>query len=174
LYPFSYPTALYYLIFMQKSMLFFKDYAIFRIFVRLHKNEGCIMFNFDKFEKIRDSRGVSKAFVARAIGRTSTCVQDWKQGKSSPSAEQIAKIAEILCVNICDMCDICDGEDVEESYSTTVSKDEEHIWEYLDMLKNRPECRILLDTARNTSKEEVEANIKIIEALRGVTKHESD
>ena len=35
------------------------------------------------------------------------------------------------------------------------------------MLRMRPECRILLSTAKCATREQVEANIRVIEAMRG-------
>ena len=37
---------------------------------------------------------------------------------------------------------------------------------HLEMLRTRPECRVLLDTLKGATKEEVEANVRFIEALR--------
>ena len=41
--------------------------------------------------------------------------------------------------------------------------------EYLEMLRTRPECRLLLKTIKGATKAEVEANVKFLEAMRGKT-----
>ena len=43
---------------------------------------------------------------------------------------------------------------------------EAELMDYLDMLRNRPECRMFLDTIKGATKEEVEENVRFIEALR--------
>lgn len=40
--------------------------------------------------------------------------------------------------------------------------------EFLEMLKNRQECRMLFSLARNATRSDVERAVKIIEALREV------
>lgn len=54
------------------------------------------MFDFTRFEKLRAKKGVTKAHIAAAIGRTPTAIQDWKQKKSVPNTEQLKIVAEIL------------------------------------------------------------------------------
>ena len=47
----------------------------------------------------------------------------------------------------------------------TISEDDE-LNKYLDLLRTRPECRMFLDTIKGATKEEVEENVRFIEALR--------
>ena len=44
------------------------------------------MFIYSRFESLIHETGVTKASIARRIGRTPTVCQDWKAGKSDPSA----------------------------------------------------------------------------------------
>lgn len=44
--------------------------------------------------------------------------------------------------------------------------DDEELTEYVQMLKTRPECRMLFQLSKNATKEDVEAAVRIIEALR--------
>lgn len=45
--------------------------------------------------------------------------------------------------------------------------EDSELQEYLEELKNRSEMRMLFRTAKNSSKEDIEKTVKIIEALRG-------
>lgn len=54
------------------------------------------MFDYDRFESVRVARGVTKAHIAAAIGRTPTICQDWKKGKSVPNSDQLKIVAAIL------------------------------------------------------------------------------
>lgn len=49
---------------------------------------------------------------------------------------------------------------------TPLVNDDEELTEYLEMLKTRPECRMLFQLSKNATKEDVEKAVKIIEALR--------
>lgn len=53
----------------------------------------------------------------------------------------------------------------EQKEKNLVNGDEE-LTEYLEMLKNRSECRMLFKLAKNATKEDVEQAVKIIKALR--------
>lgn len=54
------------------------------------------MFLYDRFEALIRETGVTKASIARRIDRTPTVCQDWKAGKSEPSAEQLRIVAAAL------------------------------------------------------------------------------
>lgn len=53
----------------------------------------------------------------------------------------------------------------EETEKPLINGDEE-LTEYVQMLKTRPECRMLFQLSKNATKEDVEAAVRIIEALR--------
>lgn len=65
-------------------------------FYSLHKNEVSILFLYDRFEALIRQTGVTKASIARRLGRTPTVCQDWKAGKSEPNDEQLAIVAAAL------------------------------------------------------------------------------
>ena len=54
------------------------------------------MFIYSRFEALIRETGVTKASIARRIGRTPTVCQDWKAGKSEPSADQLQIVAAYL------------------------------------------------------------------------------
>ena len=56
------------------------------------------------------------------------------------------------------------GEDSQKE-KPLINGDEE-LTEYLEMLKTRPECRMLFQLTKDATKEDVEAAVRIIEALR--------
>lgn len=53
----------------------------------------------------------------------------------------------------------------EETEKPLVNGDEE-LTDYLEMLKTRPECRMLFQLTKDATKEDVEAAVRIIEVLR--------
>ena len=53
-----------------------------------------------------------------------------------------------------------------EEEKPLVNGDEE-LTEFLEMLKTRPECRMLFQLSKDATKEDVEKAVRIIEALRG-------
>lgn len=58
------------------------------------------MFDYSKFDALRASKGITKKFVADALGRTPAICQDWKRGKSVPNDEQLKIVADILGTSV--------------------------------------------------------------------------
>lgn len=116
-----------------------------------------ILFDYERFEELRASKGITKKFIAQALGRSATICQDWKQGKSRPSEEQLRIVAEILGTSPAYLM----GEDVEP-----VPADEEELMELLSALREREDMRMLFKLAQDASPEDVRQAVKIIEALR--------
>ena len=116
-----------------------------------------ILFDYERFEELRASKGITKKFIAQALGRSATICQDWKQGKSRPSEEQLRIVAEILGTSPAYLM----GEDVEP-----VPADEEELMELLCALREREDMRMLFKLAQDASPEDVRQAVKIIEALR--------
>ena len=54
------------------------------------------MFIYSRFEALIHETGVTKASIARRLGRTPTVCQDWKAGESAPSADQLRIVAAAL------------------------------------------------------------------------------
>lgn len=54
------------------------------------------MFDFNRFEALREEKGISKSFIAQKLDRTASICHDWKAGKSSPNAKQLQIVAKIL------------------------------------------------------------------------------
>lgn len=115
------------------------------------------MFDYERFENLRASKGITKKFIAQALGRSATLCQDWKQGKSKPSEAQLKTVAEILDTSVAYLM----GEDVQASPAA-----DEELNALLSSLREREDMRMLFKLARDASPEDVRQAVKIIEALR--------
>ena len=87
---------------------------------------------------------------ALGISRSSLCM--YERGKREPDFETLELIADHFNVNMAELL----GEEP--------ARDE--LEEYFEMLRTRPECRVFLDTIRSASREQVEENIRFLDALR--------
>lgn len=54
----------------------------------------------------------------------------------------------------------------EENKKTPLVNEDQELTEYLEVLKTRPEMRMLFQLSKDATKEDVEAAVRIIEALR--------
>lgn len=139
------------------------DYLGFgRTFFRfggMHKDEVKPLFNYERFEALRASRGITKRFIAQSLGRSPTLCQDWKKQKSQPSDEQLAVVARILGTTPAYLR----GET--DEVSPAPAEDGE-LAELLSSLREREDMRMLFKLAQGASPEDVRQAVRIIEALR--------
>lgn len=112
---------------------------------------------FDRYAELCKTKGETPNSVAKIIGASSGSVTAWKNG-TEPRYSTVAKIADFFEVSI----DYLLGKETEKPL---INGDEE-LTEYVQILKTRPECRMLFQLSKNATKEDVEAAVRIIEALR--------
>ena len=117
---------------------------------------------FEHFVALCQKKGVSPSRATVEAGINKSAVTYWKK---NPTAKPTGQIAVKLC-NYFDitMAELY-GEELEQKEKALVNNDEE-LTEYLEMLKNRSECRMLFKLAKTATKEDVEQTVKIIEAIR--------
>lgn len=55
---------------------------------------------YAKYAKMRDTRGIRDADVAKATGIPQSVFTDWKNGKSQPKVDKLIKIADFFNVTL--------------------------------------------------------------------------
>ena len=114
---------------------------------------------YNRIENLCRERKESVTTMCKESGVSRASLSDLKVGrKQSLSAETLSKIAMHFGVSV----DYLLGK---ENEKPLVNGDEE-LTDYLEMLKTRPECRMLFQLTKDATKEDVEAAVRIIEALR--------
>ena len=124
----------------------------------MHKNGVFFMFQYERFEALLKSRGVTKTFIARSLGRSASLCQDWKQQKSQPSDKQLSTVARLLGTTP----EYLRGE-TDEIAPGALGEEME---ELLTSLREREDMRMLFKLAQDASPEDGRQAVKIIEALR--------
>ena len=114
------------------------------------------MFDYERFEELRRSKGITKKFIAQALDRSPSICQDWKQKKSQPSQAQLKIVAEILGTS---PAWLMGGE------MAPPIEDEAELELLLSSLREREDMRMLFKLARDATPEDVRRAVKIIEAL---------
>ena len=115
---------------------------------------------YDRFKQLCESKGVSCNKAALEIGLSNATPTKWKKTGATPVGETLDKIAAYFGVST----DFLLGK-TEQKEKPLVNGDEE-LNDYLEVLKNRPEMRMLFQLSKDATKEDVEAAVRIIEALR--------
>lgn len=91
-----------------------------------------------------------------------------------PTFAVYEKVARVMGISADDLIRRMDGtEKIQVNTQEPAQDDDAELMEYLEYLRTRPEARILMSTMRGATKEEVEENVRFIEALRK-TRHGTD
>lgn len=115
---------------------------------------------YNVIAQLCETKGISGYRLCKEIGIQPSILTDLKVGRrNGVTAITAQKIASYFGVSVGYLL----GE--EEKEKPLINGDEE-LTEYVEMLKNRPECRMLFQLSKNATKEDVEAAVRIIEALR--------
>jgi len=113
-------------------------------------------------ERIRQARkaaGLTQKELAEKVGVKFSAIHKYETGMIvNLKRETIAELAKALDVSPSWLMCMDDAQPVQE--------DDAELLEYLEYLRTRPEARILMSTMRGATKEEVEENVRFIEALR--------
>lgn len=112
---------------------------------------------YDRFKQLCEQRGISCNKAALEIGLSNATPTKWRKTGAIPTGDTLDRIAQYFGVTT----DFLLGNE-----KMPLVNDDEELTEYLQVLKTRPECRMLFQLSKDASKEDVEAAVRIIEALR--------
>lgn len=115
---------------------------------------------YETYCELCQKHGLSPSGAATKIGFNRASVTMWKNTGKAPKQELLVRIAEFFGVTT----DYLLGKEGQRE-KPLVNGDEE-LTEYLEILKTRPEMRMLFQLSKDATKEDVEAAVRIIEALR--------
>lgn len=112
----------------------------------------------ENLRRLREERGLNQTELAEILGTTKQSVNRYEKNLREPNIKTASEFAKRLGVPL----HVLTGEQAAPSPS---SEDKE-LMEYLDVLKTRPECRMLFKLTKDASKADVEKAVAIVEALR--------
>lgn len=108
-----------------------------------------------------EKNNVNSLELCRVLGVPQSTFSYWLNAKTYPRIDKIEKMANYFGISKADLV-----EDMRERTASQYDDDDAELLEYLEYLRTRPEARILMSTMRGATKEEVEENVRFIEALR--------
>ena len=112
---------------------------------------------YEKYCRLRDSKGVRDADVSKATGITKSTFTDWKSGRSSPKNEKLQKIADYFGVPI----EYFWGS--EKSDMPYYLNDETR--EIAQFAFENPDARILFNALRKTNPENMKLVIDLVNKM---------
>ncbi len=107
--------------------------------------------------RLRRERGMTQAELAARLGISKSAISMYERGNREPELELLEAMADLFGVGVSAMLGRAEPE--------LVNGDPE-LTGYLEQLRDRPELRMLFSVTKNATKQDVEAAVRIIEALR--------
>ena len=140
---------------IQKIADFFEtsiDYILGNDTISAVCNEN--MFS-ERLKTLRKNASLTQTEIAKNLKISQQAYANYETGKRHPDQEMLKKIADFFDVSV----DYLLGR-VEKGTNTETE-------EYLELLRTRPEMKMLFNTTKNATKEEIEKAVAVIEALLG-------
>lgn len=115
---------------------------------------------YERILELCKDKGIKPGRLCNDLGLSRGLMTDLKMGrKKGLSAETADKIASYFGVSVGYLLGT-------EQKEKPLINDDEELTEYLEMLRSRPECRMLFSLTKDATKADVEKAVAIIEALR--------
>ena len=111
----------------------------------------------ERLAALRRQRKLTQAELASQLGISKSAVSMYERGNREPELDLLQAMADFFGVSVSSLL----GRE-----EPLVNGDAE-LTGYLESLRDRPELRMLFSVTKDATKEDVEAAVKIIEALRG-------
>lgn len=114
---------------------------------------------YSRIEQLCNTKGINITQMCKEAGVSRASLTDLKMvRKQGLSSSTLSKISNYFGVSV----DYLLGTEKDK----TAAPKSDDLNEYLEMLRNRPECRMLFSVAKDATKGDVEKAVAIIEALR--------
>ena len=120
----------------------------------------------ERLNSILQKRNLSQADLSKMTGIRSSSISDWLNGKYEPKQDKISIIADALNVS---PVWLIGYDDTSSNQSEGYYVDPETA-EYAEMLRTRPEMRMLFSASRGISKEEMQEAVNYIEFIKSRNK----
>ena len=115
----------------------------------------------DRIAARRKELNMTQEELARKMGyKSKAAISKIETNVNDITQSTVVKFAEALQTSVAYLMGW------EEEKAQPAQENDAELLEYLEYLRTRPEARILMSTMRGATKEEVEENVRVIEALR--------
>lgn len=102
--------------------------------------------------------GLKQRDVVEKLKISKAQVSDWCAGNNVPRTDSLAALVDLFDCKLSDLM-------TDHDEGTAGNYIESDLAQYLDILKNRPEMRMLFDVSKNATKEQIEAIVHFIEGM---------
>lgn len=113
----------------------------------------------EKIKTAREAANLTQTELGKACGTTKQTIYKYETGTvTNIPLDRLELIAQAVHVPAAEL--------MGWAKEKTAAPEDDGLAEYLEMLRSRPECRMLFSVAKDATKADVEKAVAIIEALR--------
>lgn len=120
---------------------------------------------YEKFNKLLQEKGLTAYKVAKDTGVSRSTLAAWKKNEYTPKLDKLQKLANYLGVSVSYLTgesdEIGNTEQIQNGYYV-----DKETAEYAEMLRTRPNARLLFSAAKDISKEDMKKAVEYIEFLK--------
>lgn len=120
------------------------------------QEEVCTIFS-KNLNRLMSRDGLKQSDIVSQLKVSKAQVSDWCAGKNLPRSNYLGALTSLFHCKLSDLVGDAKAPDAPQ---------DDGLADYLEMLRNRPECRMLFSVAKDATKDDVEKAVAIIEALR--------
>ena len=124
---------------------------------------------YEKFNKLLQEKGLTAYKVAKDTGVSRSTLAAWKKNEYTPKLDKLQKLANYFGVSVSYLTgesdEIGNTEQVQNGYYV-----DKETAEYAEMLRTRPNARLLFSAAKDISKEDMKKAVEYIEFLKSKNK----
>ena len=113
----------------------------------------------DELKKLRLQKGWTQERLAEIMGVGKSTISMYENGNRTPDFETLEAIADLFNVDMNTLTG--------HHGSSAIDTVDPELQEYLDVLRTRPEMRMLFSTTKTATKSQIEAIVNFIEGLQG-------
>lgn len=124
---------------------------------------------FDNIFEIMKERGLTAYRVSKDTGISQASIADWRKGRSKPKIDKLKILAEYFGVSLASLTGESNEIDDTQQAPNGYYVDKETA-EYAEMLRTRPNARLLFSAAKDISKEDMKKAVEYIEFLKSKNK----
>ena len=125
-----------------------------------------IKFN-ENLKKARKSKGLTQKALSEKLGVALSTVAMWETGSRQPDYQMLNRITDFFGISFDDLLEDKEEKEALDSDEIYVAYEDDEVFSIRELLRTRPEMKMLFSVSKNATKEDIERTVAIIEALKG-------
>ena len=118
----------------------------------------------NNIKRLRKEHNLSQIELAEKLHVHQTAISQWETGKTNPDYETLLKFTDIFDVSVDYLLGRTDDPSPQNKKGTTFDSE---ALELMEEMHKRPELKVLFDTSKNATKEDIEFVDEMLKRMAG-------